>query len=74
MSKATHALAFTVGTAIGFFAMAVLYAECFWSKCENVAESGFECSRCGSHTDYEPKVPFRACPMCGACVVRRERV
>ena len=74
MSKATHALAFAAGTAIGFLAMAVVYAECFWQTCRNKAERGFECSRCGSHTDYEPIMPFRVCPMCGAYVVRRERI
>ena len=75
MSKATHALALVSGCAMGFMAMAVMYAEYFWKTCENVHEGGgFECSRCHSRTDYEPKVPFRFCPICGAFVKRGESI
>ncbi len=69
MSKATHALAAAVGCAAGFMMMAVIYAECFFRTCENEHEGkGFKCSNCHSMTDYEPKTPFRVCPMCGAYV------
>ena len=75
MSKVTHALALTSGCAIGYMAMAVVYAAFFWRTCSNVHEGdGFYCSNCGSHTDYKPKVPFRFCPMCGAFVSRKERM
>ena len=75
MSKLTHALALVSGCAIGFFAMAVVYAECFFNTCENVHDGdGFECSNCGSHTDYKVTTPFRVCPMCGAFVKRRETI
>jgi len=75
MSKATHALALVSGCAIGFFAMALLYAETFFRTCENVHEgSGFKCSACMSHTDYTPLTSFRFCPVCGAFVKRRERI
>lgn len=75
MSKLTHALALTAGCAIGFFVMAIVYAETFFKTCENTHESGgFECSRCKSHTDYHPVTPFNFCPICGAYHVRRERI
>jgi len=69
MSKTTHALAAAIGCAAGFMTMAVIYAECFFRTCENVHEgNGFECSSCGSRTDYRALTPFRFCPMCGAFV------
>ena len=75
MSKATHALAAAIGCAAGFMAMAVIYAECFFRVCENIHEDGgFECSSCHSMTDYEPKTPFRFCPMCGASVKGEWRI
>ena len=75
MSKLTHALALSAGCTIGFMTMAVIYARCFFRTCENEHEMrGFECSNCGSHTDYEATTPFRFCPMCGAFVNRRERI
>ena len=74
MSRATGALAFAAGCAIGVFAMAVVYAECFFRTCKNANPDGFECSNCGSHTDYRPNVPFRFCPICGAFVMRKETV
>jgi hypothetical protein len=74
-TKATHALAAVAGCAIGFFAMAIIYAECFFKTCENTHDGdGFECSRCKSHTDYHPATPFNFCPICGAFCIRRERI
>lgn len=74
-SKTTHVLALVAGCAVGFFTMAVVYAECFFRTCENVHEDGgFKCSNCGSHTDYHPIVAFRFCPMCGAYVRNEERI
>ena len=66
MTKATHALAFVAGFTVGVFALAIVYAKCYFRTCENVDPDGFECSNCGSHTDYRPKAPFRFCPICGA--------
>lgn len=74
-TKATHALAAVAGCAIGFFAMAIVYAECFFRTCENVHEGGgFECSNCKSHTDYHPMTQFNFCPICGAYVKSEERI
>ena len=66
MTKATHALAFTAGLAAGIMALAIVTANCFWRTCENMDDDGFECSECGSHTDYAPNVHFNFCPICGA--------
>ena len=75
MAKTTHALAAIAGCAIGFFAMAIVYAECFFRTCENShAGAGFECSNCHSHTDYHPTSPFRFGPICGAYVKSKERI
>lgn len=74
MTKATHTLAFVAGCTVGVFALAIVYAECFFRTCHNTDPDGFECSHCGSHTDYHPDVPFRFCPMCGASVMRREQM
>lgn len=75
MSKATHALAGVAGCAFGFAVFAVMYSTCFFNTCVNIREDGsFECSRCGSNTDYKPYRAFNFCPMCGAFVMRERYV
>lgn len=75
MSKTTHAIAFSIGCIVGVFALAIVYAEHFFKSCENTHEDGgFECSCCGSRTDYKPNVPFTFCPICGAFVNHREKI
>ena len=70
MTRTTHALAAAAGCAIGFFAMAIVDAECFFRTGENIHEGdGFKCSNCKSSTDYHPATPFNFCPKCGAKVV-----
>ena len=72
MSKVAYV---TAGVAAGFLAMALLYSQTFFRTCRNLRESGgFECSECGSHTEYEAKVPFVFCPMCGAFVMKRREI
>lgn len=74
-TKVTHALALTAGCAIGFFSMAIVYAECFFRTCENIHDGdGFKCSNCQSSTDYHPTTPFRVCPICGAYVKSKELI
>lgn len=64
-------LAFAAGCAVGVFALAIVYAEQFFRTCENLSDDGsFTCSNCGSYTNYKPKVPYRFCPICGACVIK----
>lgn len=73
MSK--EVAAFALGCAAGFLAMATMFAEVCWRTCENVhVGNGFECSECGSRTDYEPKAAFAFCPMCGAFVKKEEAI
>lgn len=74
MNKATHALALLAGCLAGAVTTIILFSECFVRECDNLEESGFHCSRCHSHTDYQPKEPFRFCPMCGALCMKRGRV
>lgn len=75
MSRAACVLSATAGVAAGFLAMASLYSKTFFRTCRNVRKSGgFECSECGSHTEYEAKVPFVFCPMCGAFVMKRGEI
>ena len=75
MGKVSILLAATAGCAIGFLAMAAMFASTTWRTCEDIRDGeGFKCSKCGSHTDYEPLVDFRFCPMCGSYVIRKESV
>lgn len=65
MIRPKVAASFAFGLAVGV----LICADTLLKTCENVSEDGFTCSRCKSHTDYEPKVPFRFCPICSAYVM-----
>ena len=69
-----RAAAFLAGAAIGILAFSLPCASFAWRTCTNESENGFTCSFCKSFTEYEPKAPFRYCPMCGSAVIRKEEV